>query len=191
MTSSKPVNSRSEIKRPGQVNARLYALMKFALLHSALLVALVTPISAQEKDDGKVTIDIPAAVQATIQKEKADGKVLAFRRVNENDGTTFVIELLLDAQNYTLSLDAAGRVMRKELSEERTEEKVIGIDDLPAAVKKVFLREAGGAVIKAIEAKQERKSFSAEVVIGTRKYAIEVDGAGKLIRKFHVSGADE
>lgn len=165
--------------------------MKPALLHTFALLALVLPLPAQEKEDGKLTIDIPAAVQTTIQKEKGDGKVLAFRRVNEADGTTFVIDLLLDAQNYTLSLDAGGRVMRKELAEEKLEEKVLGIDDLPAAVKKVFLREAGGAPIKAIEAKQEKKSFSAEVVIGTRKYAIEVDGVGKLIRKFHSGGTDE
>ena len=108
-----------------------------ALVLAAL--ALVAPVRAQEKDESKLVIDIPAAVQATIQKEKGDGKVIEFRRANDNDGTTYVIVLLLDGKHYALSLDAAGRVISKALEEERTEPKPLAIEDLPANIKKTFL----------------------------------------------------
>ena len=47
-------------------------------------LALLAPARAQEKTESTLVIDIPAAVQATIQKEKGDGKVVEFRRANEN-----------------------------------------------------------------------------------------------------------
>jgi len=152
----------------------------------AFAVVLHAPVCAQEKEDSKLVIDIPAAVQATIQKEKADGKVVEFRRANDNDGTTYVVVLLLDGKNYALSLDAGGRVISKMPDEDREEPKPVAVDDLPANIKKTFLREAGGAAIKGVEVKQEKKSYSTEIVVGTRRYLIEIDADGKLVRKQHI-----
>jgi uncharacterized membrane protein YkoI len=156
----------------------------------AVALALHVPARAQQKEDSKLVIDIPAAVQATIQKEKGDGKVVEFRRANDNDGTTYVVILLLDGKNYALSLDAAGRVISKMLDEDREEPKPLALDDLPANIKKTFLREAGGAAVKAVEVKQEKKSYAAEIVVGNRRYIIEIDADGKLIRKQHAGDAD-
>ena len=89
---------------------------------------------AQEKDDGKPTIEIPLGVQATIKEEQGDGKIHDFRRVNENDGATFVVGLLIHGKNYRLTLDAAGRVMSKELDEEGNKEKPMTVESLPAAI---------------------------------------------------------
>ena len=63
---------------------------------------------AQEKDDGKLTIEIPLAVQATIKQEQGDGKVHDFHRVNENDGATYVVGLVIEGKNYTLTLELRG-----------------------------------------------------------------------------------
>ena len=48
-------------------------------------LALLAPARAQEKTESTLVIDIPAAVQATIQKEKGDGKVVEFRRANQRE----------------------------------------------------------------------------------------------------------
>lgn len=164
-------------------------LCSTAIVFAALAIA--APLRAQEKDESKLVIDIPAAVQATIQREKGDGKVVEFRRANDNDGTTFVVVLLLDGKHYALSLDAAGRVISKVLDEDTPEPKPLALDDLPANIKKTFLREAGGAPVKEIDLKQEKKSYTGSIVVGTRRYLIEIDADGKLIRKQHTGDADE
>ena len=137
--------------------------------------------SAQEKDDGKLTIEIPLAVQAAIKQEQGDGKVHDFRRVNETDGATYVVGLVIDGKNYILTLDAAGRLMRKELDEEGKEEKPITVESLPAAIKKTLSRESNGAPI--VEVQIHAKTYTAEIKVGKRKYTIEIDEQGKLVRK--------
>ena len=143
---------------------------------------------AQEKEDGKLTIEIPLAVQATIKQEQGDGKVHDFRRVNENDGSTYVVGLLIDGKNYSLTLDSAGRVMRKELDEEGKEEKPLTVESLPAAIKKTLSRESNGAPVREVQI--HAKTYSAEIVVGKRKYQIEIDEQGKLVRKQY-SGEDD
>ena len=145
-------------------------------------LALTTHIaSAQEKDDGKLTIEIPLAVQATIKQEQGDGKVHDFRRVNETDGATYVVGLVIEGKNYSLTLDAAGRVMRKELDEETKEEKPITVESLPAAIRKTLSRESNGAPV--VEVQIHAKTYTAEIKVGKRKYTIEIDEQGKLVRK--------
>jgi hypothetical protein len=140
--------------------------------------------------DGKLTIDIPAEVQATIDKEKADGKVHDFKRVNESDGTTYVIGLIIDGTHYALNLDAGGRVMRKEIDEVEPEGKPATLETIPAAVKKTLLREARGAEIKEIDVAEAKKTYSVEVTYEGRKFHIAVDASGKLQRKEHIQDAN-
>jgi hypothetical protein len=158
-------------------------------LRFAALALLAAAAVAQEKDDGKLTIDIPLAVQATIRQEQGDGKIQGFQRVNENDGTTFVVGLVIDGKKYRLALDAAGRVMSKELDREDEEEKPVTVESLPAAVKKTIARESGGAPILGIEV--QPKAYVAEVKMGKRKYRIELDEQGKLMRKQYVGDDEE
>ena len=106
------------------------------------LAVLAGTLLAQEKNDAKLTIDIPTAVQATIRQEQGDGKVNDFRRVNENDGTTYIVGLLIDGKNYSLALDAAGRVMSKVPVEETDEPAAPTVESLPAAIKKTLARES-------------------------------------------------
>ena len=79
--------------------------MKIVLIPALTLLANVA--SAQEKEDGKLTIDIPLAVQATIKQEQGDGKVHDFQRVNEPDGTTYVVGLVIEGKNYKLEIGRA------------------------------------------------------------------------------------
>ena len=152
----------------------------------AACCALGTALAADEKGSGKLTIDIPAEVQATIDKEKGDGKVHDFKRVNESDGTSYVVGLVIDGTHYSLQLDAGGRVMRKELDEVQPEGQPVTLDTLPAAVKKTLLREARGAEFKEIDVTEAKKTYSVEVTYDGRKFRIEVDAAGKLVRKEHI-----
>ncbi len=152
------------------------------------LVWTCTSALAQEKEDGKLTIEIPLAVQAAIKQEQGDGKVHDFRRVNENDGATYVVGLLIEGQNYLLTLDAAGRVMSKERDDEHKEEKPLTVDSLPAAIKKTLSRESNGAPIREVQV--NAKTYLAEITVGKRKYQIEIDEQGKLIRKRYLGEDD-
>ena len=152
----------------------------------AACFALGTALAADEKGTGKLTIDIPAEVQTTIDKEKGDGKVHDFKRVNESDGTTYVVGLIIDGTHYSLQLDAGGRVMRKELDEVQPEGHPVTLDTLPAAVKKTLLRETRGVEIKEIDVTDAKKTYAVEVTYEGRKFRIEVDAAGRLLRKEHI-----
>lgn len=156
--------------------------MKIAL---HLAFAAVTALAAfAAENDGKLTIEIPSAVQATIAKEKGDaGKVRDFRTVNETDGTTYVVGLLMDGKNYTLALDAAGRVMRKELDRNDDGPRQVRLAGLPDKVRATLQREAGAATIGEIEIQEQKPTYVTEVRIGKRKYRIAVDAEGTLLSK--------
>ena len=156
------------------------------LLTLGACCALGAAFAADEKGAGKLTIDIPAEVQATIDKEKGDGKVHDFKRVNESDGTTYVVGLIIDGTHYALNLDAGGRVMRKDLDEVQTDGKPATMDSVPAAVKKTLVRESRGAEIKEIDVTEAKKTYSVEVSYEGRKYRIEVYATGRLLHKEHL-----
>ena len=150
-----------------------------------LLVCLaMLPFAVFGEDDGKLTIEIPSSVQATIAKERGDsGKVSDFRRVNETDGTTYVVGIQFEGKKYALTMDAAGRVMRKYLDVENTGPKEMGIEGVPVKVRVTLQREAGAAPIKDIEMHEAKTTYTTEVVMGTRRYRIEVDADGALLNK--------
>ena len=162
--------------------------MKMTLLFTAICLASL----AFAEDDGKLTIDIPSVVQATIAKEKGDaGKISEFKRVNEADGATYVVGLIIDGQNYELVLDAAGRVMKKALKSDDDGPKVMTIKSVPLKVQQTLQREAGAGLINEIERSDERTTYSTEVIIAKRKYRIIVDAAGTLVSKEYVGDEDE
>lgn len=156
-------------------------------MKTLLACLAILPLASFAEDDGKLTIEIPSSVQATIAKERGDaGKIADFRRVNESDGTTYVVGIMVDGKKYALSLDAAGRVMRKALDVEDSGPKEVGIEGVPAKVRQTFQREAGTAPIKEIEVREAKTTYITEVVAGTRRYRIEVDADGALLSKEYV-----
>jgi hypothetical protein len=155
-----------------------------------ILAALLS--SALAEDDGKLTIEIPSAVQAVVAKEKGDtGKITSFKKVNETDGTTYVIGLTIDGKPYNLSLDAAGRVMRKERDSGDDGPKIVRIEGLPAKVRATLQREAGAGVIEEIEVQEQKTNYVTEVKIAKRKYRIVVDAEGTLVSKDFTGDDDE
>ena len=96
------------------------------------LLFTIAALTARAEDDGKLTIEIPSSVQAVVAKEKGEtGKVREFKRVNESDGTTYIVGLILDGKNYTLSLDAGGRILKKELDVDDSGPKSLKIAATP------------------------------------------------------------
>lgn len=167
--------------------------MKFLLAPFIAFAATALAVRAADPENAnaKLTIDIPASVQATIAKEKGEtGKVLEFRRLNDNDGATYAVTLELDGKPYEMVLDGAGRVMRKELITSESEEKQVDIHQLPDAIKKTIYREATGVAVKTVFVRDEKKRYWAHIVINHRRYAIEVDATGKLISKRYEGDED-
>jgi len=157
----------------------------------APMLALALGITALAEDDGKLTIEIPSSVQATIAREKGDsGKVRDFRKVNEPDGTTYIIAIVINEKAWELSLDASGRVMRKRLDTGDGAPRIVRIEALPANVRTTMQREAGAGVIGEIELIEQKTKYVGEATFGKRKYRIEVDADGLLLNKEYL-GEDE
>ena len=76
--------------------------------------------------------------------------------------------------------------MRKELDELLPDEKPATLETVPPAVKKTLLREARGGDIREIDVTEAKKTFSVEVSCEGRRFRIDVDASGKLLRKEHV-----
>jgi uncharacterized membrane protein YkoI len=148
----------------------------------AFALTLAAPSFAE--DDGKLTIAIPSSVQATIAREKGDtGNVHGFRKVNESDGTTYIVAIAVNGKTWELSLDASGRVMRKRLDTGDGAPKLMRVEALPAHVRETMQREAGAGVIGDIELVEQKTKYVAEAKHGTRRYRIEVDADGVLLNK--------
>ncbi len=156
-----------------------------------LLFLAVFTVAALAENDGKLTIEIPSAVQATIAREKGDaGKVRDFRQVNETDGTTYVVGLVIDGKNYALAMDAAGRVMRKDLERNDDGPKPTRLEALPAKVRATMQREAGASTIGEIEIQEQKPTYVTEIKVGKRKYRISVDAEGTLLSKEYTGDDD-
>ncbi len=161
-------------------------------MKAALFTAFILGGICLAQEPAKLTIEIPAAVQLTIAKEKGEnGKVLEFKRLNESDGATYAVTLEIDGRPYEMILDGAGRVMRKEVITSESEEKELDIGKVPEVIKKTLLREAGGAAMRNVRVREEKTRYMAEIVVNRRKYRIEVDAAGKLISKRFEGEDDE
>jgi uncharacterized membrane protein YkoI len=156
-----------------------------------LLALVVFTAAALAENDGQLTINIPSSVQAAIAKEKGEsGKVRDFKIVNETDGTTYQVGLTLDGKNYVLALDAAGRVMRKQLDVEDNGPKQIRLEALPLKVRQTLQREAGAANLEAVELREQKPTYVTEIKVGKRKYNIEVAEDGTLLKKEY-TGEDD
>ena len=154
---------------------------------TAPLLALALAAMAFAEDDGKLTISIPSSVQATIAREKGDaGTVRDFRKVNENDGTTYIIAIVAGGKTWELSLDAAGRVMRKRLDTGDGGPHMMRVEALPANVRDTMQREAGAGVLAEIEFVEQKTKYVGEAKVGKRRYRIEVDADGLLLNKEYI-----
>ena len=153
-----------------------------------ILTLIVASIA---EDDGKLTIPIPSSVQAAIAREKGDtGTVRDFRKVNESDGTTYIIGIVVNGKTWDLSLDASGRVMRKRLDTGDAGPRTMRIEALPANVRDTMQREAGAGVIGEIEIIEQKTRYIGETKAGKRKYRIEVDADGVLLNKEYIGEED-
>lgn len=154
-------------------------------------LALALAATSFAEDDGKLTIEIPSSVQATIAREKGEaGKVRDFRRVNESDGTTYIAIIVVKEKAWELSLDAAGRVLRKRLEVAEGSPRVMRVEALPASVRETMQREAGAAVLGEIELIEQKTRYICEAKDGKRKYRLEVDADGVLLNKEYVGDED-
>jgi uncharacterized membrane protein YkoI len=154
-----------------------------------LTLALAATVLAE--DDGKLTIAIPSSVQATVAREKGDtGTVRDFRKVNEPDGTTYIVGIVANGKTWELSLDASGRVIRKRLDTGDSGPRLLRVEGLPAIVRETMQREAGAGVIGEIELIEQKTRYIGEATIGKRIYRIEVDADGLLLNKEYIGEED-
>ncbi len=156
-----------------------------------LFLSLTFVVAASAEEDGKLTIPIPSSVQATIAREKGGaGTVREFRRVNESDGTAYIVGILVGDKAWELSLDASGRVMRKRLDTGEGGPHMVRIEALPAVVRDTMQREAGAGVITEIEHIERKTYYVGQTKLGKRKYRIEVDADGLLLNKEFIGEED-
>ena len=90
-----------------------------------------------------------------------------------------------------LTMDAAGRVMKKALEEDHGGPRMMKIKELPLKVQQTLQREAGAGVIGEVEKSEAKTTFQTEVTIGKRNYRIIVDADGLLVAKEYTGDAEE
>ena len=85
------------------------------------LIMCTAVLAAEQADDGdeegevKVQLkDCPEAVQKTIKKEAGDGKIVEVEKEREHGKTVYEAEVIIDGQEYELTVAEDGELLGKE-----------------------------------------------------------------------------
>ncbi|MFM8470736.1 MAG: hypothetical protein ACKODH_12375 [Limisphaerales bacterium] len=148
---------------------------------AALMLAAAWFARAQdEKPANTISVEVPAAVKAAIQKEAEGGRIVELGRVNEDGRQQYEATVSHQGLEYAVRVDLRGIVVRVELKDYNDAED-LSLNQLPAAVRDSFKKLARGGTVE--NTRRQRLSFSFETRIDGRRYAISTDEQGRLLKK--------
>ena len=152
--------------------------MRSLVLPALLLMALAsaTLVSAQEKKLERK--DLPAAVQATIDRESAGATVKGFSTERENGIKTYEAEMIVDGHSKDISVDAAGNVLEVE--------EQVSFDSLPVSVRTSLTNLAGAGKVTKVESltkKGRLVAYEAVVTTGTKHREVQVGPNGEKLKR--------
>lgn len=119
--------------------------------------------------------ELPAAVQAAIQKEAGSDKPQEIRKCVDGDEVTYDVELAGNGHMRTLSFDPDGQLWY--------DEQDVNLSDAPEPVQKQIKTFAGaGKVVSVSKIVEDGDiSYDAEVQDGEQEKAVSVSPDGKVI----------
>ena len=121
--------------------------------------------------------ELPAAVEATVQKQEGKLKAKAFYKEREHGQTFYEIAMRGDGNKRDLRLDEKGNIV--EVEEE------VPFAMLPANVKSVLVAEAGSGKIHKIETvtSSGRTHYEATITNEGKTREITIDTNGNVLRE--------
>lgn len=158
-----------------------------AMLVAALAMWGALQVTAgQEK---KVTFDeLPAAVQAAVEKAAAGGEILELEAEEEDGQMEYEAKIRRDGKVIEVEFDAAGNVLADDADDdEGDDEETIAFADAPAAVQKAVEAYFGQGKVQRLEVEKENGVlvYEAEIKIDGVEHSIEVSADGELLEVEH------
>ena len=178
------------------------------------LTVLCLSLSIASADEGetKVTINqVPEAVKKAILKVVGDGKLVDIGKITRDGKTFYEIEMWKNGKEYDVLFDSNGKVLDKHLEgaddddddedddedgdedgedddddDDGEEEKEVTLKQVPEAVRKTILKEAGKNKIEEIEEVSKDGKviyYEAEWEADGKDIEIKVAPNGKLLSK--------
>ncbi len=162
----------------------MYKRWMFSLAVVAGAFGTAAAFEEHEKEVTVKFVDVPAAVQKTLQEESRGATIDDVTKESENGKTVYEAEVKINGKSYNIEVAEDGTLLEKKL-EEKDEEVEIKFSEAPAAVQKTLQREAGSAKIENVKKDVEDgdTTYEAEVKIDGRIYEIEVGADGILQEK--------
>ncbi len=141
---------------------------------------------AQDKPPpDQLTVEVPAAVKATILKEAGKGKIIELMRANEDSRLLYDATVSVDDREYAIRTDNDGSLIRVEYKGQAEEERELRVEDLPEVIRESLKKHSRGGAVEQIHKQQPVFTFVA--TIDTRKFHFTTDAAGRLIKKERVN----
>ena len=155
-------------------------------LLAVLAAASTISFMAQDKPTGdQLTVEVPAAVKATILKEAGKGKIIEFVRANEDSRLLYDATVRVDEREYAIRTDNDGSLIRVEYKGQAEEERELRVEDLPEVIRESMKKHARGGAVEQIHKQQPVFTFVA--TLDARKFHFTTDAAGRLIKKERVN----
>lgn len=150
--------------------------MKRIIFVTAVIAALATlsTIEAQEKKLKRE--QLPAPVQATVDRVSKDATIKGFSTEKENGVRLYEAELEVNGHSRDVSIAENGDVI--EIEEQ------VALDSLPAAVKDAIKKEAGGGTIRKIESitkGDQVVAYEADIKDGKKHREVKFGPAGEKL----------
>jgi hypothetical protein len=139
------------------------------LLTAFAAIAFAAALSAIEKEQRIQKSDLPAAVQATADRESSGGTVREYAKVVEKGQVVYAMDLVVGGHAKEILIGADGNVF--EVRED------VPFDQLPPEVAAGFKQKAGqGRIGKVTSISKNTAVIGYEARVGSQKIELGVDG---------------
>ena len=158
----------------------------------AIALVLATLAAGQLRaDDGEEKIKLsecPKAVQKTLRRESAEGKIKDVIVINDDAATLYTAAVTLGGRDYQVMVAEDGTLVQKVLDddEDHTEEELdLDLEECPPVVQKTLVREADGYEIDLVVERVTNGEtvFMADIRHDGLDYLVIVADDGTLISK--------
>ena len=136
-----------------------------AVLVFGSMTLVATEVSIQMKD-------LPAGVQATVQKQIRSAKLLLLTKEIEKGRTYYEAETTVNGRSRDIMIDSAGAIFEVEQS--------VPLESVPAAARNALLKRAGAGKVLKVESVTNNSTMHYEAVIlkNGKRSEVEVSADG-------------
>lgn len=173
---------------------RRFLILPLSINMAVLAAAGCAPARADEPTSGKITVEVPAVVEATIRHEVGDGRIVSLGTETEKPQnqdqdsdedqppqTLYVVKAVIDDAGYTIRVRTDGKLLDKECQQRDAPKETAAAEDLPDVVRATLKKEAPHARITDVSRQDKQTIYQIEVKIAGHSYLVRIDATGKLL----------